>query len=304
MKEIVYITGGSGLLALSWATAMRDRYQVVLGLHRRSLSVAGIETRPANLDTVDELIGDLEAIQPRLVIHTAGLTNVEACEKNPTLAQRVNVGLAANVAQACGRVGVSMVHISTDHVFSGDVPLMNETQPTAPLNAYARSKAEAEVCVLAAHPAALVIRTNFYCWGPSYRSSFSDSIIAALRAGRPIILFEDVFYTPILAETLANAAHDLVDRKAEGIFHVAGDDRISKCEFGLMLAKHFALDPRLIRPGLLADQPALVRRPRDMSLSNAKTCNLLGRKLGGVHQHLGRLREQERQGFAREMQNL
>jgi dTDP-4-dehydrorhamnose reductase len=304
VKEIVYITGGSGLLALSWATAMRDRYQVVLGLHRRSLSVARIETRPANLDTVDELVGDLEAIQPRLVVHTAGLTNVEACEKNPTLAQRVNVGLAANVAQACGRLGVSMVHISTDHVFSGDVPLMNETQPTAPLNAYARSKAEAEVCVLAAHPAALVIRTNFYCWGPSYRSSFSDSIIAALRAGRPTILFEDVFYTPILAETLANAAHDLVDRRAEGIFHVAGDDRISKCEFGLMLAKDFALDSRLIRPGLLADQPALVRRPRDMSLSNAKTCNLLGRKLGGVHQHLGRLREQERQGFAREMQNL
>lgn len=304
MKEIVYITGGSGLLALSWATAMRDRYEVVLGLHRRSLSVAGIATRPANLDTVTGLIGDLEAIQPRLVIHTAGLTNVEACEKNPTLAERVNVGLAANVAQACAKLAVSMVHISTDHVFSGDVTLMNEAQPTAPLNAYARSKAEAEVRVLDAHPAALVIRTNFYCWGPSYRSSFSDTIISALRAGRAIILFEDVFYTPILAETLANAAHDLVDRGATGIFHVAGDDRISKCDFGMMVAEHFDLDSELIRPGVLADQPALVRRPRDMSLSNAKTSKLLGRRLGSVHQHLGRLREQERQGFAREIQNL
>lgn len=304
MKTRVLITGGSGLLALNWALAIRDHYAVTLGLHRRDISLAGIETRQMDLESVDHLVCTFETVQSQIVIHTVGLTNVEECEVEPGLAQHINVELAGNVAHACAKLGLPLVHVSTDHLFSGKASLVDETHPTAPNNVYGRTKAEAEFRVLEAHPQALVIRTNFYGWGPRYRRSFSDVVIDALRSGNRLTLFKDVFYTPILIETATQAAHDLIDLKASGIFHVVGEERISKYEFGLKIAEEFNLDSGIIKPGFLNDHVSLVQRPHDMSLSNQKTCNLLGRKLGGVNEHIARLHGQELNGFAQEIQNL
>lgn len=69
MKSTILITGGSGLLALNWALATRDRYAVTLGLHVRKVSLPGVETRRFSLDSVDAILGTLEVIQPHLVIH-------------------------------------------------------------------------------------------------------------------------------------------------------------------------------------------------------------------------------------------
>lgn len=304
MKLQIFFTGGSGLLALNWALAQRDRYSITLGLHEREIALAGVQTRKIDLESVDHLIRAFEDVQPQIVIHTAGLTSVEKCEADPDLAERVNVQLAANVAQACAKHGLPLVHISTDHLFAGVASLANEASPVKPINVYGRTKAEAESRVLEAHPMAMVIRTNFYGWGTSYRHSFSDVLIEALRAGKELTLFRDVFYTPILVETAAQAVHDLIDLKASGIFHVVGDERISKYEFGRKLAQEFKLDASLIKPGYIIDQASLVQRPHDMSLSNQKTRKLLGRKLGGVDEHIARLHQQEQYGLAQELQKL
>lgn len=304
MSATIFITGGSGLLALNWALTIRDRYSIILCLHDRNISLAGIETLRMNIESVDYLVSVLEMVQPQVVIHTAGLTNVEECEARPDLAKHINVELAANVAKACAKLELPLVHISTDHLFSGEESLVDETHPIASINVYGRTKAEAELRVLDICSRALIIRTNFFGWGPSYRRSFSDVVIDALRSGKEVTLFKDAFYSPILIEAVAQAAHDLIDLKASGIFHVVGDDRTSKYGFGIKIAEKFNLDTGLIRPGLLADQHGMVRRPYDMSLSNQKTHNLLGRKLGGVGEHIVRLHQQEQNGFAQEVQKL
>lgn len=292
------------MLALNWAQAIRGNHAVTLGLHERQVSLSGVQTRQIDLESIDSLARAFDEDGIGMVVHTAGYTNVEECEAKPDLARHINVDLAANVAKACAKLNLPLVHISTDHLFSGEAPLMTETGAVAPINMYGRTKAEAERQVLEAHPQALVIRTNFYGWGASYRRSFSDVVIQGLRSGKEMTLFEDVFYTPILIEAAANAVHELVKLNASGIFHVVGDQRISKYEFGLGIAKEFGLDTGFIKSGLLADQATLTRRPRDMSLSNQKTCKLLGKKLGNVDGHLARLHQQEQCGLAREIQTL
>lgn len=302
MKPKILITGGAGLLAINWALAIRNHYSVILGLHDREILLAGIESRHVGLESVEQIMQTLEAVCPQIVIHAAGLTNVEVCEANPALAHHINVELAVNVAQACAKSGLKLVHISTDHLFSGELSLADEGQQTAPVNVYGRTKAEAESRILEAYPQTVVIRTNFYGWGPGYRRSFSDMIIGSLRARKKLTLFKDVFYTPILIEVAALAVHDLVNLKACGIFHVVGDERISKYEFGLRVAQKFDLDSSLIASGSLGDQTSLVQRPRDMSLSNKKTCNWIGKNLGGIDEHLTMLNRQEKAGLAREIQ--
>ena len=304
MAVRVLITGGSGLLALNWALAIRGDHAVTLGLHERRVSLSGVQTQQVDLESVDHLVRTFEDAQVGMVVHTAGFTNVEECEAKSDLARHINVDLAVNVAQACARLNLPLVHVSTDHLFSGKEPMATETSPVAPINVYGRTKADAELQVLGAHPQALVMRTNFYGWGTSYRRSFSDVVIQGLRSGKELTLFKDVFYTPILIDAAARAVHELVNLKASGIFHMVGDERISKYEFGLKIAKEFKLDAVLIKSGLLADQLSLIQRPHDMSLSNQKISALLGRKLGGTLEHIAVLHQQEQNGLAREIQIL
>lgn len=300
----VLITGGSGLLALNWALAKRKSHAVTLALHERQLSPTGVAIAKIDLGSVESVVEALAHLNPDVVIHAAALTNIEQCEAKPELAWHVNVELAANVAKACARSSIPLVHISTDHLFSGEQPMVTEDQPPLPVNTYARTKAEAESRVLDHHPGALVLRTNFYGWGTHWRRSFSDTVINGLREGNRLTLFSDVFYTPALIDTLVQATHDLIDLKATGVFHAVGDERISKYEFGLALAEEFGLDKSLIVPIPIADRPALVVRPRDMSLSNKKLRRLLGHGLGGLAQQLAALHNQASQGVAAEMLRL
>jgi dTDP-4-dehydrorhamnose reductase len=304
MSETVLITGGSGLLALNWALAIRNRSQVILGIHSREIQLENVKIEKIGLESTDQIIKTLNILKPKVVIHTAGITSVELCENNPTLAQYVNVDIAENVAKACWALGILLVFISTDHLFSGERSFADENSVVSAINRYGQTKAEAEDRVLEANPKSLVIRTNFYGWGPGYRQSFSDIIIKSIRQGKPVTLFDDVYYTPILAETLVNVVHDLINKNVSGIFNIASDDRISKYDFGCKIARHFGLDIAYIKKGYLTKQKELVRRPLDMSLSNKKVTELLGKKIGDVDQHIGRLFEQEKLGLTHEVQKL
>jgi len=304
LTKRILITGGSGLFALNYSLAIRERYPITLGMHERNISLQKVNTEYLSLDRIDDLLIKFNDLKPEIVIHAAGLTNVEQCEAKPIEAEHININLTENIANACVKNGAKLVLISTDHLFSGDTPLVDESHNVMPMNTYARTKAKAEEVALSICNNSLIIRTNFYGWGLSYRSSFSDMIISALRNNKELTLFKDVFYTPILIETLANSVIDLIRVNASGIFHIVGDERISKYEFGMSIAKHFNLDPTLIRSGTLASNSSLVKRPLDMSLSNKKICKLLGKNLGGVNVHIQRLIQQEKLGHAKELKSL
>jgi dTDP-4-dehydrorhamnose reductase len=89
-----------------------------------------------------------------------------------------------------------------------------------------------------------------------------------------------------------------------GIFNIVCGQRISKYNFGVMLAKVFDLDSSLIKPTQLSKKSFLVKRPLDMSLNNKKAVNCLGRDLGTIEDYLFRLRHLEKNGMAMELRNI
>jgi dTDP-4-dehydrorhamnose reductase len=300
-KKNILITGGSGLLALNWAALIRDTWNVTLVTHRRGVQLVGVKTCVLDFDDPSQLAAQFEQHAPDLVVHTAGLTSVDQCERFPELAHHSNALLALHVAQAAVAYGAALIHISTDHLFAGTRSMYQESEPVHPLNAYGSTKAIAESWVQEAHPDALLIRTNFFGWGHEYRQSFSDWIIDNLRSNKRLRLFDNVYFTPILADSVALNAHAMLDKGATGIYHVVGDERLSKYEFALKLAAHFNLRADLIDRDQLVMAEFLAERPRDMSLDNSKTRLLLGRGLGNVDDFLESLRAQEVQGRKSEL---
>lgn len=279
MKPGILVTGGAGLLAVNWAAAVRNRYAVTLGLHERRIVMQGVECCVVSLDSTEAIAAAIRQAGAAVVVHSAAMTSVDACEAAPEEAYHANVEIAQNVAEVCNSLGVKLVHISTDHIFDGTCAMLDECAAIGPINVYAQTKAAGEIAVLDSCPSAIVARTNFFGWGQPYRKSFSDTIINSLCAGREIGLFSDAYFTPIHMDLLTQAAHELVEVEAEGIFHLVGDERISKYDFGLGIANTFGLDARLIKPTLLAERKDLTRRPLDLSLSNRKMREILTTKL-------------------------
>ena len=106
---------------------------------------------------------------PKVVIHTAGMTNVDGCDDDPNAANFINGILPANLAKVCHDLGIKFVHISTDHLFDGTESFVSEEASPKPLNAYGYSKTLGEEGVMKNNKDALIVRCNFFTWAPSYR---------------------------------------------------------------------------------------------------------------------------------------
>jgi dTDP-4-dehydrorhamnose reductase len=303
-KGTVIITGGAGLLGLNWGLQIRNNFNVILALHQRVIQIPGLKSRKVDLSSSKNLLELARETNPVLIVHTAGLTNIEECEKNPELAREVNVEASGNVSEVCKNLQIPMIHISTDNLFDGVGSLVDENHPINPVNVYGKTKAEAEKTILDIWDDVVVVRTNFYGWGPRYKSSFSDTIINSLRQGKAISLFSDVSYTPIYIPILVNTAHQILDKDGRGIFHVVGDEKLSKFEFGKRIAKKFNLDINLINENKIKNMTGLADRPMDMSLSNAKVSQFLGKTLGNVDSQLSQLFTDETIPYVTEIRSL
>jgi dTDP-4-dehydrorhamnose reductase len=113
----------------------------------------------ADPEACRDLILDME---PAGIINAAAYTAVDRAEDDEELATRINGDAPAAMAQAAARLGIPLVHISTDYVFDG-----SGTQPfapghaTAPLGAYGRSKLLGEQGVSAAGGTTAILRTSW-----------------------------------------------------------------------------------------------------------------------------------------------
>jgi len=293
----IAITGLSGLLGTN-AALLLSRTEDVSGCYRdHRVTILGVSAQRVDVTDPEAMAGWLSLIQPDIVWHTAGLTNVDACEAHPDLARQLNVDAAAIVARASASVGARLIHVSTDHLFSGKVGRYREDATIAPLNVYAATKAEAEERVLAAHPGALVVRTNFFGWGHPHRRSFSDWVLDSLRRHQSISMFTDVFFTPILVNDLVTTAMELLKSGSSGIYNVAGSERVSKFDFGVGLARQFGFDVAAIVPRSVESFSYTARRPRDMSLDVTKAAVALGRPLPDIRRSVEALKELESLGW-------
>ena len=277
MSRIV-ISGGSGLLGLNWAIRMASEHDVHLWLHKHDVSLEGITSHFVDLTNVDAISDALAAIKPDVVINAVGFTSVDGCEHQPEQSEISNFITAKNMAIATSKQVVKLVHISTDHLFDGTASLIDERASVKPLNTYAKHKAMAENEVLATHKDALVLRTTFFGWGPSYRRSFSDLILDDIAAGRQVQMFDDVFFTPLDTAHLIDITHQLLDLDQRGIINLCGGERISKYDFSVKIAAAFGYDPELIQPIQSSRLRNNISRPIDLSLSDAKLRHIIGGK--------------------------
>lgn len=292
MKKKILITGGAGFLGRTWAKISSSRYDVHITLNRSIQQYKNLTTHWLDLTDENKTLQLVETLKPDIIINTAGLTNIDECEKNPELAYKLNVKTTQNIAKASKASSAKLVHISTDHLFDGTAKLYSEEAKTNPLNEYAKTKGQAEVLVMELDPTALIIRTNFYGKSFSVKKSFTDWLENELRSNHQVKMYTDLYFSPIYINDLIDFTEIALNKNLKGILNITGSERMSKFEFGMVFAEVFNLNQSLISPTTLYDFPKNVIRPNDMSLSPDKFYELTGMKTSSVKDCLIRMKKE------------
>lgn len=280
----VLVTGAGGLVGGRLAELLAPRHEVVAARH---VAPGPRGVREVALELLDPaaVAGALDEARPDAVIHCAALADADRCEREPDLAERLNVGASEALARSCRQRSIRLVALSTDLVFDGDRPFAAETDPPGPLMAYARTKLRGEEGVLAEAPGSVVVRVALvHGRGHGRRSSASEAIAWSLRAGRPLRLFTDQYRTPIDPESVASAVERLLPGSQSGRFHLGGPERVSRHALGLRVARLLGLPEPLITPVTQAEAALATPRPADVSLDSTRARRELGWSPRGLDQ--------------------
>jgi len=267
----IWITGAGGLIGnylVQLAPQSAPQFHAV-GLTRNTLDLLDFPAVRAAL----------QEHKPIAIIHCAAMSKSPDCQKNPTLARKVNVETTALLAELAAEI--PLVFFSTDLVFDGRKGNYIETDAVDPLSVYAETKVAAEQIVLA-NPRHTVIRTSLNGGlSPTGDRGFNEQMRHAWQAGQTLDLFCDEYRNPIPAVATARATWELLLKKQTGVFHIAGAERLSRAQIGEALAGRWPqLNPKF-RVGSLQDFRGAPRSP-DTSLNSAKAQAQLSFPLPGL----------------------
>jgi dTDP-4-dehydrorhamnose reductase len=300
----ILITGASGLLGVTLALEAAKQYTVTGTTQTQKLSTQAFRVIQCDLlapGAVEEL---LDKTQPEWVIHCAAMANVDACEANPTLAERLNAWLPKKLAENVARGGARLVYISTDAVFDGIKGNYTEEDTPSPLSVYARTKWHGEMGVAEVNPDAIIARVNFYGWSLTRQRSLAEFFYYNLTNGNIVRGFRDIFFCPLLVNDLGGILFDMLEKNLHGLFHVVACETISKYDFGLKLARIFSLDENLIIPSTSGEANFLASRSPKLTLLTSKLAGALGYSPPGIDQGLIKFYLQLQQGYPEQLYAL
>ena len=227
-----------------------------------------IKLNAANIEEVEKY---LISVKPETVINCVGIGDIDFLEKNPTIAYKMNSDSAKNIAKICNKLGIYMIHISTDSVFDGQTGMYKENNKVNPLNIYTKSKALAENYVQDNAKNSVIVRTNFYGFDKKNKWFF-NWIINSLSLGKKITGFTDLIFNPLEISNLSNLLIELTTIKHEGILHLSSNDFLSKYDFIMKVASVFNFDKNLIIKG---NSSFPVKRPKNTTLDNSISKRIL-----------------------------
>jgi dTDP-4-dehydrorhamnose reductase len=267
------------------------RGQIVSSLVERAaaeLDIVALGRPKFDLQDREGVLAGIVAARPDVVVNAAAYTAVDKAETEEVLATRVNGEGAGHVAEAAARLGVPLLHVSTDYVFDGglDRPY-REDDPTGPAGAYGRSKLIGEGLVAERCPDSVILRTA-WVYSP-FGSNFVRTMLRLNETREEVGVVDDQRGNPTSALDIADALIAVAtkvrgDRSAalRGIFHMTGTGEASWADFAEAVFREAAArGRRLTRVERIAtvDYPTPARRPANSRLDNEKLRRVYGLRL-------------------------
>ncbi len=215
--------------------------------------------------------------KPNIVVNCAGRNDIDYLEKNPAIARSINSISPEIIAKKCNENNSRLIHISTDSVFDGRRGMYDESDLPNPKNVYAKTKFDGEKRVMNQCDNSVIIRTNFYGIDNSQKYLFNN-MLEKLKGQKEIIGFEDVYFTPLSVENLAEQIIDVVYSDYKGIIHLGSDEKISKYEFCKIMSQKLGFGEDRVKSDSIDNSTFIAERPKNTSLNNELSKSIVKHK--------------------------
>ena len=273
MKKLL-VTGASGFLGWNICNRIQKDFEIFGTVFSNPLEINGVKIISLDLTNFNDLKRIFKEVDPDGAIHTAAESRPEFCQTRPTESSKINVEATVNLAGLCADRKIPFVFTSTDLVFDGHNAPYRESDPVSPINIYGEQKVLAEEKVLNIYSNSAVCRMPmmFGLASPAYNTFFQQTV-TALQEGRELTLFTDEFRTPISGYT-ATKGLMLALKKAQGLIHLGGRERISRYAFGKVIADIMGYSMDRIIACKQKDVKLSVPRAADLTLDSTLAFSL------------------------------
>jgi len=234
--------------------------------------------RAIKFDIEDTQVVDavIAKTKPDVIVHAAGITKPDICERDPELSYRVNVHGTANVIAAAKRHNTRLIFLSSDLVFDG-----MKTEPYAehdsvnPTTVYGIHKVAVEEMIRKELKNYVIIRSSMmYGWTPPHINGFAEWVVSSLSQGKPVMMFSDQRRNLTFVGDMADFICQMLESSVVSTVHFASPECKSKFDFGLEVAKVFGYDVELVKPTSSSMLKRIASVPLLVSLDVAQATEL------------------------------
>ena len=254
MKKIL-VTGSNGLLGQKLVHLILDHSNHILLAtskgENRLKSRSDFDYRSLDITDKNRVDSIVSEFKPDVLINSAAMTNVDACESNKENCIALNVGGVKNLVAACENHNTHLIHVSTDFVFDGKAGPYSENDQPNPLSFYGQSKYDSELIVSNSSLSKWSIARTIIIYGIVENMSKSNVVLwakSALESGSELKIVDDQFRSPTYADDLAKGCLLIAEKEKNGIYHLSGKESMSILELVYRVADFYGLDKSTISP--------------------------------------------------------
>jgi len=286
MKKIL-VLGSGGLVGYKLCTLFLEKNHSFMSTYNlRNPNFGDDLSSKIDINSFSKIENLIKNFNPDLVFNCISLTNVDSCEKNPSLAFKINSEFTMLLSKLCHSQNSKLIYFSTDSVFDGlkSSPYSENDSPN-PINVYGKSKLEGETHVLD-YPENLVIRASvLYGWLPLFLANVDSSsmkpnnfvqwLVTSLQNKKQVEIITDELSTPIITEDLVENSLFL-SKNHQGLYHLAPDFQLNRYEFSCKIAQNLSMNSELIKPVTNAQLGRNVSTGQNKCLDSSKAKKISG----------------------------
>ena len=269
MKHRILVTGANGQLGTEMRNlaAGTDHAWIFTDVSR----LPGVETVYLDITNLQAVRLICRSEKVDVIVNCAAYTNVDKAEEDVVMADLLNHRAAGNLATVAAETGATLIHISTDYVFGGDVAHpCREDWPTDPLGVYGATKLRGELAVQKSGCKSLIFRTA-WLYSP-YGKNFVKTMRMLTKERPSLKVVFDQVGTPTYAADLAGVIVKVIEEEMldrTGVYHYSNEGVCSWYDFACAI-RDLSGNTCEIAPCHSDEFPSKVRRPAFSVLDKSK----------------------------------